>query len=118
MELPFGFKPPRTGNYVLKLKKNLYGLKDAATNWFKYLSDGLESKKLQFNKSEIDQCVFLRNDCIVLVYMDDVILISRDSSTTDKVINVLKSKDYILEDEGDLDKQLGVNIVKHDDGSF
>ena len=87
MELPFGFKPPRTGNYVLKLKKNLYGLKDAALNWFKYLSDGLESKELQFNKSEIDQCVFLRNDLIVLVYVDDVILISRESSAIDKVIN-------------------------------
>ena len=84
------------------MKKNLYGLKDAAANWFKYLLERLESKEIQFNKSEIDQCVFLRKDCIVLLYVDDVILLFRDSSAIDKVINILKSKNYILEDEGDL----------------
>ena len=33
---------------VLKLKKNLYGLKDAACNWFQMLSDGLTGPKLKF----------------------------------------------------------------------
>ena len=35
MELPQGFNVgPESGGYVLKLQKNLYGLKQAGHNWF------------------------------------------------------------------------------------
>ena len=34
MELPYGFRHGNKGEYVLKLKKNLYGLCDALYDWF------------------------------------------------------------------------------------
>ena len=65
MELPYGFEFGFKGEYVLKLRKNLYGLADASYNWFQKLTEGLESEG--FKRSEIDQCVFLRHDCTILV---------------------------------------------------
>ena len=77
MELPYGFEYGYKGQYVLKLKKNLYGLADASYNWFQKLTEGLESEG--FKKSEIDQCVFLRKDCVILVYVDDMIALSKSN---------------------------------------
>ena len=64
--------------YVLKLKKNLYGLKDAAHNWFQMLSKGLTGSKLGFKPSEVDPCVFYRKDAIILTYVDDCLILSKD----------------------------------------
>jgi hypothetical protein len=43
-------------NYV-RLKKNLYGCKQAARNWFRLLCDGLKSEG--FQQSSTDSCLFI-----------------------------------------------------------
>ena len=60
MDLPFGFESPSGDNkaYVLKLNKSLYGLKQAAHNWFNTLDKGLKDRG--FKPSNIDQCVYIR----------------------------------------------------------
>ena len=93
MELPYGFSCENKRNYVLKLKKNLYGLCDASYNWFNKITQGLESEG--FVKSEIDQCVFLHKDCIVLLYVDDMIAMSKDDKVLEDIVTNLKRKNYI-----------------------
>ena len=58
MELPQGFNVgSESGRYVLKLQKNLYGLKQAGHNWFEKLSGALG--KLSINPRKVDPCVFI-----------------------------------------------------------
>ena len=116
MELPYGFEYGHKRQYVLKLKKNLYGLADASFNWFKKLTEGLESEG--FKKSDIDQCVFLRKDCIILVYVDDMIALSRNKNVLEQLVHNLKKREYILTDEGPITKYLGVDVNKQADSSF
>ena len=57
MELAYGFAVDGKTNdgskgYVLKLNKSLYGLKQAAYNWFEMLSKGLRDRG--FKASETD----------------------------------------------------------------
>ena len=115
MEMPFGFGYETKGKYVLKLKKNLYGLKSAAATWFSFLCEGLKAEN--FIQSEVDQCVFMRDDFILLMYVDDVIAISKDLKIMDELVANLK-KSYDLEDEGSLTKYLGVDMHKHQDGKL
>jgi len=96
--------------HYLKLKKNLYGCKQAARNWFKMLSAGLRAEG--FIQSTTDSCLFLRNDCIIVVYVDDCLFFAPTASTTDSVITAL-SKNFKLKDEGDVSAFLGVQIRKH-----
>ena len=58
MDLPNGIDAPYGGkrDYVLKLKKSLYGLKQASENWFETLKAGLNS--ISFEQSQVDPCVF------------------------------------------------------------
>ena len=113
VELPYGFNYGRKGQYVLKIKKHLYGLKSAAATWFNFLCQELKAEG--FVQSEVDQCIFLRDDCILLVYVDDVIAISHDIKIIDELILNLK-QNYDLEDDGSLIKYLGVDITTHSDG--
>ena len=109
MELPYGFNYGKDKRlYVLKLKKNLYGLCDASYNWFNKITEGLESEG--FVRSEIDQCVFLRNDCIILLYVDDMIALSKNNDVLENLVVNLRNKNYILTDEGSLSKYLGVDV--------
>ena len=116
MELPYDFEYENKGQYVLRLKKNLYGLADASYNWFQKLTKGLESEG--FQKSDIDQCFLLQKDCIILVYADDMITLSKDNQVLEDIVHNLKKKEYILTNEGAISKYLGVNVKKHCDGSF
>ena len=116
MELPYGFRHGKRGQFVLKLKKNLYGLAVASLNWFNKLTEGLEAEG--FVKSDVDQCVFIRKDCVILVYVDDMIAISRNKDVLEKLVANLKNKNYILTDEGSLTKYLGVDVKYKENNCF
>ena len=58
-----------SNQYVLKLKKSLYGLKQASLNWHNMLKTALLDRG--FVESISDLCVYITKDLIVLVYVDD-----------------------------------------------
>ena len=60
------------GNYTLKLKKSLYGLKQAGHNLYHMLCEGLENRG--FVSSVIDKCVFYIEGAVILTYVDDCII--------------------------------------------
>ena len=124
MELPAGitYDQGSRKQYVLKLDKNLYGLKNAAHNWFNMLSDGLTGPDLNFKKSAIDPCVFLRKDAIILTWVDDCLVFSKDLSVITNIVGTLKkSFDVDLEENinsGDVSRYLGLVIDRKEDNSF
>lgn len=113
MELPMGMdidgNPDSHRTHGLRLKKSLYGLKQGSYNWFELLKTTLLSPEFNFAQSNVDPCVYFREDIILLSYVDDCILISRDSTVIDNVITALK-KNFELTDDGTLQKYLGVEI--------
>lgn len=77
MEPPFGFDIDGKKGFILKLNKNLYGLKNASQNFWNLLKDGLQARGYQ-QQSESDPCVFIGKDCVILTYhVDDCILLQR-----------------------------------------
>ena len=81
MEQPEGYVDPEKPDYVCKLNKGLYGLKQAARCWNatidKYLIDS------GYVKCSGDVCIYLKfkDDKFVImgVYVDDVIPVSNDT---------------------------------------
>jgi hypothetical protein len=121
MELPLGFDAPNNKSrkhYVLRLNKSLYGLKQAGYNWFVKLINGLEDRG--FVPSSVDPCVFFSKDCIVLTYVDDCIIVAKSMNCIDELITSMHGgdKNFALQDEGSIDKYLGMNIRQIDKDSF
>lgn len=77
MEQPDGFKIKRKENYVFKLNKTIYGLKQASKAWYDKIDKALTD--LQFKKSLSEPCVYMKSgktgDLIILaIYVDDILI--------------------------------------------
>jgi hypothetical protein len=114
VEAPKGFDLPTDGDYVLKLKKNLYGSRDAPLAWFETLKASLESRN--FVPSDIDPCLFIHKDMIVVCFVDDLIYLGRDILKIDAMIKDLGSE-FALTVE-DMSSFLGIQIDIRDDHSM
>jgi hypothetical protein len=130
MEIPMGtfIDGAHRKTHVLKLRKNLYGLKQAGLNWYNYLKQGLEERG--FRQSNVDPCVFLRSDAIIITYVDDCIILSKEENTVNKIVKSLQdgrdpdnpnqvfTSKYVLTNDGEVKNYLGVEVVKREDGSI
>jgi hypothetical protein len=96
-------------NHYICLKRNLYGVKQAARNWYNHLQKGLLGRG--FVQSKIDPCLFIRNDCLIVVNTDDCLVFANKDETITDLTKCL-STEFLLEDEGDIENFLGINI-KH-----
>jgi len=94
MEIPSGYKEvyqdPGKGT-VLKLQMAMYGLVQAARQWFKRLSDILIS--LRFKPCDSDPCLMYRVNenglCIILMYIDDNLIVGSNEAI-DQVTDEIK----------------------------
>ncbi len=118
MYLPIGFQVDGSTEtdsetkYILKLNKSLYGLKQASFNWYEKLKTGLMDRG--FTPSKIDPCIYLKEGMMILTYVDDCIIIGNCMKEIDEFVTSMKNgpENFILTDEGDIDKFLGIDI-KH-----
>ena len=111
--LPTGFhiKDGDNSEFVLKLEKNLYGTKQAAANWYEMLKEGLN--KEGFKTSKIDLCLFLRHDAIIVTYVDDCLIFSKNQKIIEDLIKSLKQT-FKLTDEGpDVNAFLVIKVEKN-----
>jgi hypothetical protein len=116
MDLPIGFKPiddpTEAPKFALKLRKNLYGLKQARSTWFTKLYDWLLHQG--FKTSSIDQCLYMKEGMMLLVYVEDCIIVGFDMSEIEDFVVSMQNgpENFILTDEGNIDKFLGLEIKR------
>ena len=106
LEQPKGFeKLDNNGNkLVCKLKKSIYGLKQAAKNWYQELSTFLIQ---QFLREESTITVFFQKNkkidkLYVLTWVDDLVIAGNSQNEIDKLKSSLESKSK-MDDRGDLE---------------
>lgn len=104
-------------NRVCKLKKGIYGLKQASRNWNAMFVQTL--KEFNLVQSEVDPCVFIKNgnDILILViYVDDGLIISKSELEIEQLLTHLESKFEIKRE--DLTMYLGMQIDREKSGSI
>lgn len=94
---------------VCKLKKALYGLKQAPRIWYQTLSDFL--KTLGFEPLDADMSVFHREDMLIAVYVDDLLLAGPNMTAISEVKRLLGEK-FHMEDMKACSYYLGMQITR------
>jgi histone deacetylase 1/2 len=111
MRQPPGFEDPTHPSYLCRLQKAIYGLKQAPRAWHARLSSVLGS--LGFRASTADTSLFIFSRAaltmFLLVYVDDIIVISSSSSATDRLIVAMRSA-FAVKDLGALQYFLGIEV--------
>ncbi|KAK2354410.1 putative mitochondrial protein [Trifolium repens] len=118
MSQPPGFDTTDS-TLVCKLHKALYGLKQAPRQWFERLQGAL--LQLGFLSSKCDPSLFTYsskgNTIYLLVYVDDIIITSNNSSLLQSFIEKLNQA-FSLKHLGSLDYFLGIEVNKLPNGSL
>ena len=101
-------------NLVCRLNKSIYGLKQAANNWYKELANLLRQG---FTRSRNDHCLFARAETeghtFILVWVDDIIVASRSMTVISDVKKALEAT-FHMEDRGRLHWFLGLRIRREE----
>jgi Reverse transcriptase (RNA-dependent DNA polymerase) len=114
MEQPERFEKNRQEYLVCKLRRSLYGLKQALRNWYKRFDFFMCVNK--FEKANSDSCVFMKryysDDFIIfLLYVDDILVIGSDL----KKIKALKGRlgsEFTMKDLGATRQIFGIRITR------
>ena len=97
---------------VCRLKKSIYGLKQAANNWYKELANFL--LRQGFTRSRNDYCLFAKTEghTFILVWVD-IIVASRNMTVMSDVKKALEAV-FHMEDRGRLHWFLGLRIRREE----
>ena len=118
MSQPPGFKDKIFPSYVCQLHKSLYGLKQAPRELFKRLSSFLHS--LNFQGSSTDTSLFfvtMITPLYILIYVDDILLISTNFADITPLIQTLKNT-FTMKDLGPAHYFLGIEFLPKSNGCF
>ncbi|KAL3782482.1 hypothetical protein ACHAWO_005229 [Cyclotella atomus] len=108
VEQPTGYVYGKPGEFVLKLNRSVYGIKQAPRNFFNYLRDHFET--LGLRQSDHDPCLFVGEKVTAIVYVDDILFFARDDSDIDNVISALQKNHVQIRREGTAEGFLGVAL--------
>ena len=96
---------------VCRLNKSIYGLKQAANNWYKELANFLVRQG--FTRSRNDHCLFARAETeghtFILVWVYDIIVASRSMTVISDVKKALEAT-FHMEDRGRLHWFVGLKM--------
>mmetsp|Transcript_26722 Transcript_26722/g.40195 ORF Transcript_26722/g.40195 Transcript_26722/m.40195 type:complete len:496 (+) Transcript_26722:168-1655(+) len=113
MQMPPGLTDvDSNGNkLIVKLRKSLYGLRQAGREWADLLSSFLID--WGFTRSTIDVCLYkyVKGDHLlyVVVWVDDCVIMDNDVAVRDRFVKDLGSR-FPVEDKGNLDWILQVQV--------
>ncbi|KAL4354134.1 hypothetical protein GQ457_06G003750 [Hibiscus cannabinus] len=113
MKQPEGFSSSDGENLVCKLKKSIYGLKQASRQWYLKFHEVISS--FGFVENIMDQCIYQKVSgskiCFLILYVDGILLATNDRGMLHEVKQFL-SKNFDMKDMGDASYVIGIKILR------
>ena len=116
LKQPPGFQ---VNNQVYRLKKSLYGLKQAARVWNSTIHQVFIEN--DFRQSEIDKCLYIKQSenksCYIIIHVDDILISGSDIDIVNQ-IQVKLSERFQIKDLGKVKYFLGIQIQQDSKGDY
>ncbi|GJX65311.1 retrotransposon protein, putative, ty1-copia subclass [Tanacetum coccineum] len=111
MVQPKGFLNPKFSNRVCKLKRSIYGLKQASRQWNKRFDD--EIKKFGFSQNHDEPCVYMKASgsyvTFLILYVNDILIMGNNIPMLQDVKSYLGIC-FAMKDLGEAAYILGIKI--------
>ena len=108
---PEGFEVDDSSDFVCRLKKSIYGLKQASRQWYFKFHSVVTS--FGFVENKVDQCIYCkvsgREYIFLILYVDDILLASSDVDLLHETKRML-SENFDMKDLGEASFVLGIEI--------
>lgn len=108
---PEGFIENNKEHLVCKLKKSIYGLKQASRQWYIKFDEVVAS--MGFEENKVDQCIYLKvrgsKFIFLVLYVDDILLASNNLDLLLETKKTL-STSFDMKDLGEASFVLGIEI--------
>ena len=113
MEQPVGYDDG--SGRVCRLKRSIYGLKQAGRQWNLKLDD--ELKYLELKQSLVEPCIYYAGDLSIIVgiYVDDFLIVYSDVKVLHNFKKMVTSK-FKMKDMGEGKGCIGMRINQHKNG--
>ena len=116
MEIPDGMDEDKSTK-CLKLKKSIYGLVQAARQWWKTFTTYMV-KTHKFQESKADPCLLMRTNefgtVFFVLYVDDCFLVG-DRKAIDKAVQDIEER-FTITKSGNMTEYVGCKIIPTKDG--
>lgn len=114
MKQPEDFEVKVNENYVCRLRKSLYDLKQAPRQWYKKFE--LVMGEQVFRKTTSNHCVFIQkfsydDFIILLLYVDDMLIVGKSAQRIEKLKQQL-SQFFPTKDLGPTKQIFGIQIIR------
>ena len=113
MKQPEGFSSSEGEHLVCKLKKSIYGLKQASRQWYLKFHEVITS--FSFEENIMDQCIYQKVSgskiCFLVLYVDDILLVTNGKGLLYDVKQFL-SNNFDMKDMGEASYVFGSKIYK------
>ena len=116
---PLGFDDSKYPEHVFKLKKSLYGMKQAPIAWYEHLSNFILEKN--FTRGKVDTTLFIKtfkNDILICqIYVDDIIFGTSNVSLGREFAESMQAE-FEMSMMGELKFFLGIQINQTPEGTY
>lgn len=108
---PQGFEDKAHPDFVCKLKRSFYGLRQTPRAWYDTLKSSLF--ELNFKRCTYDHSLFFKNSptgmLMILIYVDDILVTGDNNNEVLNIIDMLKIK-FKLKHLGEVKYFLGIEV--------
>ena len=113
MNQPEGFSIEGKEHLACKLKKSIYGLKQAFRQWYLKFNDTITS--FGFKENTVDRCIYLKVSgskfIFLILYVDDILLVSSVLGILHETKKFL-SKNFEIKDMDEAAYVIGIEIFR------
>ena len=100
-------------SWACKLKKSIYGLKQASRQWYIKFHNTITS--FGFKENTVDQCIYLKVSgskfIILVLYVDDILLASSDLGLLHET-KIFLNKNFKMVDMNEAAYVIGIEILR------